>query len=387
MIRFYDSLFFGDEGMMHKLKDKEAKNLAEYFDLCLELAGAGLLTQKKFDCFKTHMWQNAIDKKTIKVGMVISIGKEKHQIDHVSSVNIKASGKTISFSDITDVQEKKKDVTEKQTTKSKVATRVFTEYGLTDVEILKVLSQMHPDNKIRQDAIEEVKGIVQKLYTKLITLPMYSIENFQTVLPGELGKHAYSELKKYTVAERMLNHPAIFHSVDGKGTNIILEYIVAELLELSGNVAHDFHKVNITPDHLKTAIGNDVELSQMMAIINDKKLMYEFTWKYGDSIHKKPVTGQHTWEWEEGKQQMFGLVVDFMQDKFDDTDKEFEFEEAIRDTFDTKAYIKPVGNIEAVWTTTKVWNAQGTGTDKVDILKLADGKDSYLGIQIKAKTD
>ncbi len=45
----------------------------------------------------------------------------------------------------------------------------------------------------------------------------------------------------------------------------VLEYLVAEVLELAGNASHDNRKARIIPRHLQLAVRNDDQLSQLLS--------------------------------------------------------------------------------------------------------------------------
>jgi len=47
-------------------------------------------------------------------------------------------------------------------------------------------------------------------------------------------------------------------------TTAVIEYLVAELLELSGNCAREHKKTRIIPRHIKLAIKNDEELNKLI---------------------------------------------------------------------------------------------------------------------------
>lgn len=186
--------------------------------------------------------------------------------------------------------------------------------------IVKVLKQIHPDLSIGEKEgipmINSMLEVLVKNIARAVSLLlrrtgkstvtsreiMYAV---RLVFPGELNKHAYSELakavtrynatlasvrtpekKQRVVAEEgkrsKASRAGLVFSVSRtskifypyvQGLNIrkgagaavalaaVLQYICAEILELGGNAARDSKKKSIKPRHLALAILNDEELS------------------------------------------------------------------------------------------------------------------------------
>lgn len=68
---------------------------------------------------------------------------------------------------------------------------------------------------------------------------------------GRLARH----LKKGAFAKRVSGGAPVYMAA-------VLEYVVAEVLELAGNAAKDNKKLRITPRHIQLAVRNDDELNK-----------------------------------------------------------------------------------------------------------------------------
>jgi len=163
--------------------------------------------------------------------------------------------------------------------------------------IHKILKQVHPDTGISNKAMcimdDIVNDLLKRIVQEAVVLTSYSGKNTITsreiqtavrlVIPGELCKHAVSEGTK--AVTKLNSNPKekagltipigrtlrILKQVSRMRSNkfaacylaAVLEYLAAELLELSGNVSRDSKKVRIIPRHINISLRNDEELSRL----------------------------------------------------------------------------------------------------------------------------
>ena len=184
---------------------------------------------------------------------------------------------------------------------SKKRTESFNSY------IYKVLKQVHPDTGITTKSMKihdsMAYELMEQIATEAATLAelnkrsTISSREIQTavrlVLPGELAKHSVSEgtkaVTKYTSTNskqlkgnsakaglqfpvgrihRLLKTGNFAKRIGARAPVYlagVIEYLIAEVMELAGNAARDDKKTRITPRHILRAIRNDEELNKLLA--------------------------------------------------------------------------------------------------------------------------
>lgn len=182
---------------------------------------------------------------------------------------------------------------------------------LLDESIKKVSAQVNPDYEVYHSASYKINTIVTKLAKKIIKeavreskklkgiQAIHIQDGMKHVINGELAKHALCEGTKtvtkfntYDGNIRDESHGlvidtllvgglarATLHKIDHnkniKEVSIIylaavMEYIMAELLELSGNSASDSKSKHITKTHVLNCIHRDEELMVLYTTLGMK---------------------------------------------------------------------------------------------------------------------
>ncbi len=189
---------------------------------------------------------------------------------------------------------------------------IYEEYNFRGVSY-KVLKQVHPDTNITLRANNELNLLLHNVIERIMTTAnrlrlgnehdkTTSSREIQSairlVLPGELAKHAVSEgtkaVTKFTSSKfgdkvkgvkisrskrsglqfpvgRIENLIRLYNQSKntrvGSGAPVylagVIEYLAAEILELSGNAARDHKHTRITTRDITLAIYNDTELSHL----------------------------------------------------------------------------------------------------------------------------
>jgi len=176
--------------------------------------------------------------------------------------------------------------------------------GKFDIYIHKVLKQVHPECSLSANTKSQINYFLNLIATKIIAQAVFMLSGRKTispreiqsavkiVFPEELARHSVSEgtkaITKFMSADEIGKQKTDrsakaglvfsvsrveniirdnFNDRVGEGAPVyltaVLEYITAELLELSGNAARDYRKNTIQPRYLMLAIENDMGLKKL----------------------------------------------------------------------------------------------------------------------------
>lgn len=182
--------------------------------------------------------------------------------------------------------------------------------------IYRVLKQVHPDQGLSGDGLVMINNIVRILLSRSMnsvnrvmistgtkTISSREVQtSVRLLFPDELSKYAVSEGTKSVIkynaskddepskksektapvsrsasagltfpvtrVENIMRSLSNVERVSGTAAvymAAVLEYVIAELLEIAGRVTAESKKMRITPRHIKLAILNDAELSRLFS--------------------------------------------------------------------------------------------------------------------------
>ena len=152
--------------------------------------------------------------------------------------------------------------------------------AVTPEFIANVGRQVHPGTKFHPSTLTYIATLLTPYADSInmATVPQV-LDWIPRAFPGELAKHALSEATKAdTKKKQELKIDTDTEEVSKAVRTAVIEYIIAEITELSGNVAADHVDSTVLPWDAQTAIGYDTELSKMFGITaTDKQLPVTIT--------------------------------------------------------------------------------------------------------------
>ena len=176
------------------------------------------------------------------------------------------------------VKNKKESIEDKKLKASYIKQRSYHIY-----KIDKINDQMNPQLKLSIHTNIYINKFLNKVAVKIlenrIGYGKYSVQNSVIkLLPGELHKHAVKDGNKvYKIPCKRSIKRMIFHMENIFGDvfekmyfTFVLEYLTAELLELSGNIANDEKMKIIYVPHILKAINKDEELKELFKYLQIK---------------------------------------------------------------------------------------------------------------------
>lgn len=172
---------------------------------------------------------------------------------------------------------------------------------ITHEFIHNVAQEVHPDTTYTDTAVAYIQTLLHPYEITLdgATNLMGIQEWIPLAIPGNLAKHSLSEMTKFVTREMLKDVP--FNGIDlYRDTNLdgiaaavygenivwetlpdlltaakrgILEYIIAEICELAGNIARDVNDGHVLPWDIQSALKADEELRQMFRILHGDTML------------------------------------------------------------------------------------------------------------------
>ena len=160
----------------------------------------------------------------------------------------------------------------------------------------RILSQVHPKFRLSEDATIIINQLMSVITPQI--QPLNSIEHLRTVtsqiLPGQLAINASNEIDR--TLQRIENTVSAASQIEAVKTGVY-EYLLAEILELAGNIARENSQELIDAYIIISAIRGDQELLQLFQYIIPQ-------FPYGNSIDVGSIV--------ESKTQKYNVVPGFV---------------------------------------------------------------------------
>jgi len=149
--------------------------------------------------------------------------------------------------------------------------------------IQKLLSRVHNECTITLDSKHLLNEFANKLTIYLIA-NLYNTNDLKALLPDEIYRYAIKECKedsKYygknalAIDSSTIKKLSTYYDLEIKCSSefvaCVVEYIMCEVLEVSGVYTRNKQKVKIKPEFIHKAIDEDKELSILFKNINNLK--------------------------------------------------------------------------------------------------------------------
>ena len=137
---------------------------------------------------------------------------------------------------------------------------------VTEEQVQKEMKFIHPDQKLSSDGVQTIQFILRELSD-------LSMDEISKYLSKEIDKCARSEYNKIKIKCQggyKKYELETEDDIEKLAQKEAVNYLIAEIIELSGNVARDYCKTTINSFHIWKAIYDDEELLQTVSRLDNK---------------------------------------------------------------------------------------------------------------------